>query len=139
VLLVGNNCYELSLFTLGERLHVDRGELQLWAAAGWLPRSWDDRVAQRFRVELPTARVRAALDGEPAVLETPLELEVLPRALRLLVPAEGGAMHDNPRASEEEQEQAQTGRLDDEESMRYPSDAQPDAPDRADADPPEGD
>jgi len=38
-------------------------------------------------------------------------------------------MHDNPRATEEEQEQAQTERQNEEESMRYPSDAQPDAPD----------
>ena len=40
-------------------------------------------------------------------------------------------MHDNPEPTEEEQEQAQSGRLDEEESMRYPSDAQPDAPDDA--------
>jgi len=42
-------------------------------------------------------------------------------------------MHDNPRATEEEQEQAQTDRQDEEESMRYPSDAQPDAPSEGDA------
>lgn len=33
-------------------------------------------------------------------------------------------MHDNPRATEEEQEEAHTGRQEEEESMRYPSQAQ---------------
>lgn len=37
-------------------------------------------------------------------------------------------MHDNPEPTEEEQEQAQTERGNEEESMRYPSDAQPDPP-----------
>ena len=40
-------------------------------------------------------------------------------------------MHDNPEATEHEQEQAQTDRYDEEESMRYPSEGQPDAPDDA--------
>jgi len=40
-------------------------------------------------------------------------------------------MHDNPEPTEEEQEQAQTERGNEEESMRYPSDAQPDPPDDA--------
>ena len=41
-------------------------------------------------------------------------------------------MHDNPEATEEEQEQAtQTERGNEEESMRYPSPGQPDAPDDA--------
>ena len=40
-------------------------------------------------------------------------------------------MHDNPEATEREQEQAQTERQNEEESMRYPSEEQPDAPDDA--------
>ncbi len=40
-------------------------------------------------------------------------------------------MHDNPEATEHEQEQAQTDRYDEEESMRYPSHAQPDPPEDA--------
>jgi len=127
VLLVGNNRYDVDLFTLGEREHLDRGELQLWAAAGWLPNAWEERVAPRFTIELVPARIRAAIDGEPVVLTAPLELESLPRALRVLVPGTpsgddpdtgGGAMHDNPRATEEEQEQAQEGRQQEEDSMR---------------------
>jgi diacylglycerol kinase family enzyme len=127
VLLVGNNRYAVDLFTLGERERLDGGELQLWAAAGWLPHRWEERVATRFTIELPASRVKAAIDGEPVTLQTPLELESLPGALRVLVPGttpgdepdtEGGAMHDNPRATETEQEQAQEGRQQEEDAMR---------------------
>jgi diacylglycerol kinase family enzyme len=133
VVLVGNNRYELSLFTLGERERIDTGELHLWAAPGVLPRSWEERTAPQFRIDLPGTSVRAAIDGEPVVLEPPLSLESLHRALRVRVPAttvpdteEGGAMHENPRASDEEQEEAQEGRQQEEEAMRYPEHDDPD-------------
>jgi diacylglycerol kinase family enzyme len=131
VLLVGNGPYELSLFTLGGRDRLDGGVLQLGVAEGWLPRTWHDRVAPEFVVELDAQRIRAAIDGEPATLEPPLRFTSLPGALRLLLPPEGDAMHDNPEPTEEEQEEAQGGRLDEEESMRYPSEGQADAPDDA--------
>jgi diacylglycerol kinase family enzyme len=86
VLLIGNNRYELDLFTLGARKRLDRGELQLWAAAGWLPREWREQVAPRFTIDLEGGRVEAAADGEPLTLEPPLELESLPAALRLRLP-----------------------------------------------------
>jgi len=87
VLLVGNNRYELSLFTLGERERLDEGMLHLWGAAGVLPTAWEERVAPSFRLELPGGTVRAAIDGEPVTLETPVELASIPGALRVLVPA----------------------------------------------------
>jgi hypothetical protein len=37
-------------------------------------------------VDLPHHRIHAAIDREPAVLEAPLEFEVRPSALRVLVP-----------------------------------------------------
>ncbi len=86
VLLIGNNRYELDLFTLGERARLDAGELHLWSAAGWLPHTWDEQVAASFTVELDSAHVRAAIDGEPGLLAPPLALESLPRALRVLLP-----------------------------------------------------
>jgi len=103
VLFVGNNRYEVELFTLVERRRLDAGELDLWAAAGLWPTAWDERSASSFRIELPVARVVAAIDGEPALLEPPLELESLAGALRLLVPGRtatiGGAMNERPRAT----------------------------------------
>jgi len=124
IMLVANNAYELRLFTVGERAALDEGRLHLYAAEGWLPRSWVERAARRFRVELELPHVGAAADGEPLVLEPPLEFESLAGALRVLVPSQSRqevAVHDNPEATEEEQEQAQReGRQQEEESMRGP-------------------
>lgn len=85
-LFIGNNYYELDLFTLGERPRLDEGRLFLWIADGVLPTTWDDRTGTAFRVALPEPRIHAAVDGEPVVLDSPLELTSLPGGLRLLVP-----------------------------------------------------
>jgi diacylglycerol kinase family enzyme len=77
VLLVGNNRYEVELFTVGVRDRLDEGVLQLRAAPGLLPTAWEERAGPGFRIEL---------DGEPVVLEQSFEARSLPRALRLLVP-----------------------------------------------------
>jgi diacylglycerol kinase family enzyme len=87
VLLIGNNRYDVDLFTLGVRERLDEGVLQLWAAAGWLPTTWEEQVGPSFRIELPGERVRVAIDGEPVELDSPLELESVPQGLRVLVPA----------------------------------------------------
>jgi diacylglycerol kinase family enzyme len=133
VLFVGNNDYELDLFTLGARARLDEGRLFLWIAAGVLPTAWDERTAPSFRLELDRSQVRAAVDGEPHVFETPLELESAPGALRVRIPDRDAqdptrrhAMHDNPEATEQEQEQAHEGRQQEEESMRYPEHHDPD-------------
>jgi diacylglycerol kinase family enzyme len=86
VLLVANNAYELSLFSIGERGRLDEGRLHLYAARGVLPRSWDERSGARFELDAPGGTVQAAVDGEPAELETPLELAVEPGALRVQLP-----------------------------------------------------
>ena len=84
-LFVGNNFDELDLFTLGERARLDEGQLFLWVADGILPTAWERRTDASFRVEL-AGRVRAAIDGEPVLLEPPLEFASLPGGLRVLVP-----------------------------------------------------
>lgn len=86
ILLVANNRYEVSLFTLGARAALDEGRLHLYGTAGRLPRRWLERAAPDFRVELDTPSIRAAVDGEPVRLDSPLELRCLPKALRVLVP-----------------------------------------------------
>jgi hypothetical protein len=45
-----------------------------------------DRVGVRFVVGAAAGRLEAAVDGEPDVLETPVEFRVEARALRVLVP-----------------------------------------------------
>ena len=85
VVLVANNGYELNVFDLGARESLTDGRLHLYSASGLLPRAWDEEVADRFELH-GTAVHRAAIDGEPVRLETPLVCRIEARALRVLVP-----------------------------------------------------
>lgn len=85
VLLVANNDYRLDPLSLGTRESLDEGRLHLYVANG-LGDGWDERAAERLTIDWRGPRVRAALDGEPAELQTPLDVAVDPGALRLLVP-----------------------------------------------------
>jgi diacylglycerol kinase family enzyme len=87
IALVANNHYTLELFSLGERNRLDEGRLHLYLAAAWRPNEWDERSYERLTIDAETHRLNAAIDGEPASLETPLEFTIEPRALRVLVPA----------------------------------------------------
>jgi diacylglycerol kinase family enzyme len=86
VVLVSNNAYELSVLSLGERERLDEGLLHVYAPRGLLRSEWKERTAEHVTIDAPSHRVRAAVDGEPEVLQTPLELRVEPRALRVLLP-----------------------------------------------------
>ncbi|MFN2469095.1 MAG: diacylglycerol kinase family protein [Gaiellaceae bacterium] len=86
IILVANNHYHLDLLSLGERERLDDGLLHLYAAGGVLPTTWEERTAPRFTIDVDAHRVTAAVDGEPAELETPLEFRIEPKALRVLVP-----------------------------------------------------
>jgi diacylglycerol kinase family enzyme len=90
IVLVANNAYELSLFSVGERERLDEGRLHLYAAKGWLPSAWDERSGERFTIDTRAGKLQAAVDGEPVELETPLELAIEPNALRLLLPRAPG-------------------------------------------------
>ena len=85
VVLAANNAYDLKLFDLGARPTLTEGRLHLYSARGLLPTEWDERVAETFVLDGPSV-LRAAIDGEPAELETPLTCRIEPRALRMLVP-----------------------------------------------------
>jgi diacylglycerol kinase family enzyme len=86
VVVVSNNRYELDLFSVGERERLDEGVLHCYVAHGWLPRTWEEQSGERFVVDARSGHLRAAVDGEPEELETPLRFEIEPRALRVLVP-----------------------------------------------------
>ncbi|MDP8911850.1 MAG: hypothetical protein M3M94_07285 [Actinomycetota bacterium] len=85
IVLVANNGYELDLFNVGARTSLTSGKLHLYAARGWLPRSWRELVAEAFTVE-GSAPLSVAIDGEPVELPARLEFTVEPRALRVLLP-----------------------------------------------------
>jgi diacylglycerol kinase family enzyme len=107
VVLVENNAYRLeSLGELGERESLDEGLLYAYvveavsrrdllallarAAFGAVNRGEGlvERSAKALRIEGSRPTLHAAIDGEPVVLEAPLEFEIRPRALRVLLPAE---------------------------------------------------
>ncbi len=90
ILLIANNAYQLDLFNVAERSSVTEGRLHLYAASGWLPRSWEDRAAERFTIDAEQEEVEAGIDGEPERLVTPLEFSIEPRALRVLLPGAPG-------------------------------------------------
>ena len=86
VLLVANNGYEVKLFNIGVRSSLSEGRLHLYTTRGWLPTTWTERVGTRLVLSLDEQEVIGATDGEPIELRSPLEIECLPRALRVLVP-----------------------------------------------------
>jgi diacylglycerol kinase family enzyme len=86
ILLVANNAYGLDLLSIGERERLDDGLLHLYAADKLRRATWDERSAPRFEVATGANRVRAAIDGEPARLDSPIEFKIEPLALRVLLP-----------------------------------------------------
>jgi diacylglycerol kinase family enzyme len=79
VVLVANNAYGIDFPTIGARDRLDEGKLHLYVPG-------DERAGERFVVDASAGRLQAAVDGEPDVLETPIEFRIEPRALRVLVP-----------------------------------------------------
>jgi diacylglycerol kinase family enzyme len=86
VVLVSCNAYTLDLLSVGERERLDEGLLHLYVPHGLRRVTWEERSATSFTIDAVRPSFRAALDGEPARLETPLEVRVEPRALRVLLP-----------------------------------------------------
>jgi diacylglycerol kinase family enzyme len=82
LVLVANNAYALELPSLGERERLDEGKLHLYSPGADPP----ERVGVRFVVDASPGRLEAAVDGEPDLLETPVEFRIEPSALRVLVP-----------------------------------------------------
>ena len=86
VVLVANNAYKVDLLSLGERERLDEGLLHVYWAAGVLPRNWEERTGERFEIDAGAGWLRAAIDGEPERLDTPIEFKIEPQSLRVLVP-----------------------------------------------------
>ena len=90
VLLVANNAYTFELLSLGERESLDDGRLHLYVPHGLRRVTWEERSYVELELDAAAHRVRAAIDGEPATLDTPLRFRLEPGALRLLVPRPPG-------------------------------------------------
>jgi diacylglycerol kinase family enzyme len=83
LVLVANNAYALELPSIGERERMDEGKLHLYVPDGQPA----ERTGDRFVIDAAAGRLEAAVDGEPDILEMPVEFRIEPRALRVLVPA----------------------------------------------------
>jgi len=86
LVLVANNAYALDLPSIGARERLDEGKLHVYVPGGDPP----ERTGERFVVDAAAGRIEAAVDGEPDVLETPVEFRIEPRALRVLLPPRDG-------------------------------------------------
>jgi diacylglycerol kinase family enzyme len=82
VVVVANNAYVFELPSLGARERLDEGKLHVYVPRADPP----ERVGERFVLDAARGRLEAAIDGEPDVLETPVEFRIEPRALRVLLP-----------------------------------------------------
>lgn len=109
MVFIGNNRYETRLFALGKRERLDGGELWVYLAreAGRLAllrlalraltgrlddsRDFQGLGLKEMRVEDRRRLLRVAFDGEVCHMPPPLLYRIRPRALRILVPAEGTA------------------------------------------------
>jgi diacylglycerol kinase family enzyme len=83
ILLVGNNEYD----GRGSRDRLDGGTLSayLLERAPWLRLHHDNRAGTSFEVRARAPRVQAAIDGEPVELDSPLQFELEPSALRVKI------------------------------------------------------
>ena len=82
LVLVANNAYILRPLSLGKRERLDAGVLHLYVVDDAV----EERTGTRFVVDSQVGRLKAAIDGEPDILETPIDFRIEPRALRALVP-----------------------------------------------------
>jgi len=105
LLFVGNNRYEVNLFALGKREALDAGELCIYAVRarsraglfwagirgvfGRLDQQRDFVTAYVREAEVSSDRAAmiVSADGETVRLDMPLRYRILPKALKLIVPA----------------------------------------------------
>ncbi len=102
-LFVGNNEYGMELFTFGRRHRLDTGRLWFYVVKPRTPleffwmicRLWFGRIDQgrdldtfdlaEATIDARASRLPVALDGEIAIMQTPLHYRSAPRALRVFV------------------------------------------------------
>jgi diacylglycerol kinase family enzyme len=111
-IFVGNNRYEMSLFSLGTRTSLQGGELSIYltrnggrmgllrlafrALLGRLAQDRDFHSLMVPGVEIRTRRrsLRVSLDGEVVWMASPIRYSLRPRALRVLAPPPEAASGD---------------------------------------------
>ena len=103
-IFIGNNTYEMDLYNIGTRKHLDEGKLCVYllrksgrtgllllilrSVFGGLRHSkyFESFSVTSLSVETNTKSTLVAMDGEVASLDSPLEYRILPRQLRVTAP-----------------------------------------------------
>ena len=106
---VGNNEYEMDMYNIGRRPSLSEGKLSLyflhrqgrwglvmlfWKTVTRQLKQWKEFEAvatEHVTVRAKRRRIRVALDGEVAVMRTPLEYRTRPKALRVIVPSQSAS------------------------------------------------
>lgn len=101
---VGNNEYEMDLYNIGRRPVLNGGKLSVyflhrsgrWGVILLLFHTFTGRVRQwrdfeevmtdSVLIQTRRKRMPVALDGEVAIVDTPLQYKILPNALKVIVP-----------------------------------------------------
>jgi diacylglycerol kinase family enzyme len=105
MLFVGNNEYDLRLFSLGRRQQLDLGRLHVYVVRsqsrwsfillilrallglGRTAEELDQLETLAFEVRSRTSRLPVALDGEVQVMQPPLRYRIMPGALTVFAPS----------------------------------------------------
>jgi YegS/Rv2252/BmrU family lipid kinase len=101
---VGNNAYEMDLYNIGRRLHLNEGELSVYVLhrggrVGLLllalrtlfgrlrqAKDFEEIRTTHLNIEMRRESVLVAVDGEISIMTSPLEYRIRPKALRVIVP-----------------------------------------------------
>lgn len=101
---IGNNRYEMDLYNIGRRPTLDQGKLSIYflhrggrlgvirllfrtitgRVKQW--KDFEEVLAEDVSIQTRRKRMHVAFDGEVSVMRTPLKYQILPKALRVLVP-----------------------------------------------------
>jgi diacylglycerol kinase family enzyme len=103
-IFIGNNEYVMQGFSIGERTSLDQGQIGLYMARhsgrfGLLKlavlalfgrlrqaRDFDAVVVEEVEICSRKKQLRVAIDGEVAIMDTPLCYRIVPKALTVIVP-----------------------------------------------------
>lgn len=101
---IGNNRYEMDIYNIGRRPTLDQGKLSIYflhrggrlgvirllfrtitgRVKQW--KDFEEVLAEDVSIQTRRKRMHVAFDGEVSVMRTPLKYQILPKALKVLVP-----------------------------------------------------
>src|SRR4029450_11344087 len=77
---------EMSALRRTQGQELGRALENLWGGRSQAGEGWAHWTTTSFEVDSPTGRLEVGIDGEPVVLDTPVEFKIHAGALRVLVP-----------------------------------------------------